>query len=162
MARKRTAAYSKTYNTVSQPGVSLASGFFKGMNENFSAQRKMEQSLAPKIMEIQSRYGLEKMKQSTKQSQDETKQFSKEKSDLEKQLREIRKYYNNKKFTIKSKIAAAGEDDLGAIMGEGAASGEDSPKVKKYKNILSQLDQEQEQEESSILDQLKSYYIPKR
>lgn len=153
MARKRTQAYSKAYETVYEPGKSAATGFFKGISSGMEADRKTQQLMAPKMMEIQSRYQLEGMKEKMRQSDKFDKQTQTEKRDLQKQLHEIQKFYKTKKISLKEKMAEA-EDD-GDIFSKSKGT---NPKVAKLQELYSQVEDSEMDDTKEILDQLKQYY----
>lgn len=160
----RTKNYSKAYNTVSQPGTSLATGFFSGLNENMQARTKAELSLAPKIMELQGRYGIEQVKQGYRSVEAQDKRSENDKRDLQKQLKEIQKFYKNKKFSIQEKIAnALDEGDSGDLFGTASKLKDgvdkpENPKVSKLKELYSQVEESEQEDIKDILDQLRKYY----
>jgi len=150
----RTNNFKSSYNTVNQPAASFFGGLAKGAEEGFESDRKIQQLLAPKIMELQGRYGIEKMKQDQRNSEEQDKRSLNDKRDLQKQLHNIQRFYKDKKFSIKEKIASATDDsDM-----FNKQDPEKSLKVQKLKELYSQIEDSEMEDTKEILDQLKQYY----
>lgn len=162
-------AYSKRKITVGEsysPGKSALQGLMEGYLSSSQTRQKsqseLEKSMIPKMMEIQSRYKLQGMKDQEKQKTDSMTEAKKEVAKLENKLDDIRSYYKRQKNATKLKLASLNDDKesiVSALLGK--QENTVNPKEKKLNDYMNQLDIDQANDEAEIepkIKRLKSAY----